>query len=355
MGFFLVERGLNQLLCADQFGVSSAHFGHEIAHEPVHQGFFRPQDMGMAHCAAHDAAQDITAAFIGRHDPVRQKETGRTQMVGNHAMTGHLFAFGPGSCQFLRCCNQRLERVGIIIVMNTLQHRSDALQTHAGVDRRLGQFGLAAIVMPFKLHEHKVPDFDKAVAIFIRTSRRATKNMVAMIVENLTAWSARPGIAHRPEIVVGCDADDTFFRKACNLAPQVKCLVIGVINGGRQPVGIKPPDFRQQRPGMNDRLLLEIIAEGEIPQHFKESMVSRRIADIVEVIMLATGAHAFLARRRPGNLPAFKAGEDIFERHHPGVDEHQRWVIVGHERCRLHYVMLGVAKIVEKTAADVIC
>jgi hypothetical protein len=36
---------------------------------------------------------------------------------------------------------------------------------------------------------------------------------------------------------------------------------------------------------MGDRLFLEIVAEGEISQHFKERVVPRRIADIVEVVM----------------------------------------------------------------------
>ena len=46
---------------------------------------------------------------------------------------------------------------------------------------------------------------------------------------------------------------------------------------------------------MVDRLFLEIVAEGEIPQHFEEGVVARGIADIVEIIVLAAGADAFLA------------------------------------------------------------
>lgn len=38
---------------------------------------------------------------------------------------------------------------------------------------------------------------------------------------------------------------------------------------------------------MGDRLFLEIVAEREIAQHFKEGMVPRSIADIVEIVMLA--------------------------------------------------------------------
>jgi alanyl-tRNA synthetase len=39
----------------------------------------------------------------------------------------------------------------------------------------------------------------------------------------------------------------------------------------------------------------EIIAEREIAEHFEESMMTRRVADIVQIIMLTARTHAFLA------------------------------------------------------------
>ena len=45
---------------------------------------------------------------------------------------------------------------------------------------------------------------------------------------------------------------------------------------------------------MGDRLFLEIVAEAEIPQHLEERMVPGGVADIVEIVVLATGADAFL-------------------------------------------------------------
>src|SRR3546814_7789504 len=71
-----------------------------------------------------------------------------------------------------------------------------------------------------------------------------------------------------------------------------------LIDGRDQSLGRQAPGLGDQRPGVVDGLFLEIVAEGEIPQHFKESMVPRRIADIVEVVVLAPRAHAFLRRHR---------------------------------------------------------
>ena len=83
---------------------------------------------------------------------------------------------------------------------------------------------------------------------------------------------------------------------------------------------------------MNNRLLLEIVAKREIPQHLKEGMMARGIADIVEIIMLAAGANTFLARCRGGIRALLRSGEDILERDHPRIDKHQRRIIIGNER-----------------------
>jgi hypothetical protein len=57
--------------------------------------------------------------------------------------------------------------------------------------RWLGQWHVRPVILPLELHEHQVPDFDKTVAIFIGTTRRAPKNMVAMVVKNLAARAAQ--------------------------------------------------------------------------------------------------------------------------------------------------------------------
>ena len=157
-----------------------------------------------------------------------------------------------------------------------------------------------------------------------------------MVVEDLRTGTARAVVAHRPEIVLGRDADDPAFGQAGDLLPQVERLVVGVIDGDGQPVGIEAPFLGQQGPGVMDRLFLEIVAEGEIPQHFEEGVVARGVADIVEVVVLAAGADALLAADRGRIGPRFQPGEDILERHHAGVDEHQRRVVVRHQRRRWH-------------------
>ena len=95
--------------------------------------------------------------------------------------------------------------------------------------------------------------------------------------------------------------------QAGDLLPQVEGLVVGVIDGRGQPVGRKPPLLGQQVPGKLDRAVLEIIAEREIAEHLEEGVVARGIADIVEVVVLAAGADAFLAAGRGRIGPRLEA------------------------------------------------
>ena len=52
--------------------------------------------------------------------------------------------------------------------------------------------------------------------------------------------------------------------------------------------------LREQLPREGDRVGLEVVAEREVAEHLEERVVARRVADVVEVVVLAAGAHALL-------------------------------------------------------------
>ncbi len=79
----------------------------------------------------------------------------------------------------------------------------------------------------------------------------------------------------------------------------------------------------EKLPGQQDGALLEIIAEGEIAEHLEEGVVPRGVAHIVEIVVLAAGADAFLRRRHAQGCGLLGAGEHVLERHHAGIGEHQ--------------------------------
>ena len=85
-------------------------------------------------------------------------------------------------------------------------------------------------------------------------------------------------------------------RQAGDLLPQVDGLVVLGIDGDQQLVRRQAEFLGDQVPGQLDRLFLEIVAEGEIAEHLEEGVVARGIADILQIVVLAAGAHAFLRR-----------------------------------------------------------
>ena len=179
--------------------------------------------------------------------------------------------------------------------------------------------------------------------------------MIAVIVEDFRAGTARTGVAHRPEIVAGRDADDPVVGQAGDLLPQAEAP--------RRPYGRPSPADAWRRcpkslvisvPGKLDRPLLEIVAEGEIAEHFKESMVPRGEPDIVQVIVLATGAHAFLRGRGRGIGAFFNAGKHVLELHHARIGEHQRRVVARHQRAGRDFLMTVLGKEVEEGRTDFI-
>jgi hypothetical protein len=81
-------------------------------------------------------------------------------------------------------------------------------------------------------------------------------------------------------------------------------------------------------------------------------VVARRLADLVEVVVLAAGAHALLRARRALVAARLGAGEHVLELHHAGVGEQQRRVVRRHERARRHGGVALAGKELEKRATN---
>src|SRR5262249_44104988 len=75
---------------------------------------------------------------------------------------------------------------------------------------------------------------------------------------------------------------------------------------------------------------------------------------IVEIVVLAAGAHAFLRGDRARIGALLEAGEDVLELHHPGIGEHERGVVDGHERRRRHHLVAVAGEIVEEARPDLV-
>src|SRR5580658_1845135 len=126
------------------------------------------------------------------------------------------------------------------------------------------------------------------------------------------------------------------------------------MDGDPKPLPRQAIFLGHQPPGQLDGAFLEVIAERKIAEHLEEGVVPGGVADIVEVVMLAAGADAFLRRGRAHVGALLEAGENVLELHHAGIGEHQCRVVARHERRRRHHFVPLARKIVEKTRPDLV-
>ena len=275
-------------------------------------------------------------------------------MIGDDAMAGRLGTARAHIGQVGDGAGQGAKQIGLVIGGDALQQRRDALQPHAGVDRRARQRDALAGRDLLILHEDEIPELQKAVAVLLRAAGRSARERVALVVEDLRAGTAGAKVAHAPEIVGIVDADDARIGKAGDFLPQVEGRVVVVIDGDEQAVDRQLEFAGDQIPREFDGVFLEIIAEGKIAEHLEKSVMPRGVADIVEIIVLAAGAHAFLRGGRARAATLFDAGEGVLELHHARVGEHQRRIIVRDERRRRDELMIVAREIIEKSRTDLI-
>ena len=261
---------------------------------------------------------------------------------------------GSEPSQIRNRADQGNKQVDVVIVVLALKNGRNAFQPRAGVDRGFWQRVADAALELLELHEHEIPDLDEAVAILFWGTRRSAPDLVAMVVEDFRTGPAGAGIAHLPEIVGTGDTDDARLRQPRDLLPEIERLVVVDIDRRRQFILGQAEFLADELPGQFNRAVLEVVAEREIAEHLEKRVMPRGVADIVEVVMLAAGAHAFL--RGGGALVGtlLDAGEDVLELHHAGIGEHQGRIVARHQRRRRHDLVAVLRKEVQKFRPDLV-
>jgi hypothetical protein len=81
-------------------------------------------------------------------------------------------------------------------------------------------------------------------------------------------------------------------------------------------------------------------------------MVTRGVADIFEIVVLAAGANALLRRCRPLVRTLVETEKNVLELVHAGVGEQQRWIGMRHQRTRFDDLVAFRLKEPEELLAD---
>src|SRR5579883_205348 len=274
-------------------------------------------------------------------------------MVGDDPVRDLVRTVRIGAGRGRRRLDQRAHQIDVVIVVLALQHGRQTLEPHAGVDRWSRQVDPMLGIDLFVLHENQIPDLDEPVSVGLRRTRRTAGDAGPVVVENFGAGTAGTGVAHAPEIVGGRDSDDLLFRQPRNLAPDLERVVIFRKDRNEETLGIEREIAGYQLPGKVDRIGFEIVAEGEVAEHLEEGVMPGGIADVLEVVVLAAGADAFLSRCRALIRARLRPGEDVLELHHARIGEHEGRIVSRHEGTRRHDRVTLPGEEIEKGAANV--
>ena len=76
--------------------------------------------------------------------------------------------------------------------------------------------------------------------------------------------------------------------------------------------------------------------------------MARRVADVLQVVVLATRADTALRGGRPHVRPSVGAEEDVLELDHARVGEQQGGIVAGHERAARHDLVPAAAKVLQE-------
>ena len=131
------------LLFVLQFWISVAHDGRDRLRDFMEERLFQADQSAMACGAAQQAAQHVAASFVARRDAVGDQETDGAGMIVDDAKRNirrRIDAIVLAGESF-RGRGELAHDVDIVVRQHFLQHRGDALQTHAGIDMLGRQFG----------------------------------------------------------------------------------------------------------------------------------------------------------------------------------------------------------------------
>ena len=332
--FFHAGYLLNESLFIHQFRIGRFHHVDNHVDHLSHECILDAQKLAEADSPAENTAEHVAPAFIGRKDAIGNHIRNSPGVVGNnlqcHIALGTLAIgyTGKGCCFF----DNREEQVRFKVVLLVLQYCCQTFQTGAGIDVLLGQRQVGAVFLTVVLGEYEVPDFQEPVSVTAHLVFRVRAEFFALVVENFGVRSAG-AFTDFPEVIA--QRINMVFRESDHLVPVIVGFMVIGINGDVEPGFIQPDHFRQEFPGPGNGFFLEVIAEGEVPQHFKESVVPGGVPYVFNI----TGTNAFLAGGDPVTGWFHLACKVWLQRCHAGADEKQTGVILRNQRKTLQSQM----------------
>ena len=196
----------------------------------------------MPHGAADDAAQHVAALLVRRHHAVGDEERHRAAVLGEdpqrdvavarreppYAHAGRLLGRG----------DQRPEHVDVPDRVDALEDREVALEPGAGVDARARAAATScAVGLRVELHEHEVPDLD--VAVLARSPGRRRGRSSGPRSQKISELGPHGPVSAMRQKLSVAEALDALGRAARRVAPDPAGLVVGVVHGDPETLGVE--------------------------------------------------------------------------------------------------------------------
>src|SRR6185503_16921024 len=101
----------------------------EIFHQEMEERLFLSELVPVPDRAPNDAPEYIAASFIVGNDSVSDQKAARADVIGDDFERVAAQIFGTRDAR--GGADELLEQIDLVVAVHALQHRSDALETHA--------------------------------------------------------------------------------------------------------------------------------------------------------------------------------------------------------------------------------
>mmetsp|Transcript_30041 Transcript_30041/g.68240 ORF Transcript_30041/g.68240 Transcript_30041/m.68240 type:complete len:689 (-) Transcript_30041:287-2353(-) len=350
--FLLLDDGLHVVHVLLERGEGITQRSNDAVHQGVEEAWLRLENLApVTHGTSQDAAKDVATAVVRWNCSICERYGQSADVVGDHSIChvhkvsvslADLAGVGPCTSLLLDRSEDAGKDISVVVAPLVHENGRHTLEAHARVNALGRELGEAAVGLTVELHEYVVPNLKNIRVVQVDQGRSISATNA--IVVNLCARTARASVTHLPEVVLHVEGQDLALRQV--LLPDVPSLVvrrhIGLLRVATvvrrvQTIGVDLVDLGQQLPCPADGLLLEVIAEGPIPQHLEKGVVVHILAHIFQVVVLATRPDALLRVRCSLELRKWVAGVDLanenrLELVHASIDEEQGGIVVRHNR-----------------------
>ena len=221
-----------------------------------------------------------------------------------------------------------LDCVNLKKIVDILSNTGKPFKTHACINIGMGKRSIMIMSVVLKLSENEVPKLNISVALAAYLTIRLSATVLgSSVVINLRARAART-CSVLPEVILLAEANHVALLYAYLLCPDVISLVIIEINAYIEPFGIHLNYLGAEFPCPCNGIMLKIIAEGEIAEHFKICSVTRGFSDILDIGRSDTFLTCSNSRSRRGDL----ARKIFFHRRHSCIDKQKAFVALRNKR-----------------------